>query len=106
MSDEPSETVRELCEIFDADWDERAPMMGPPTYWEVREDWGDGNLRFSVNFSPMKDKTDANLRFAGSDFSFEGELEREGFAPAEALEALVATFDKQLAGPLLERILG
>ena len=72
---------------------------------DVREDWDDGNLMVSVNFSPMKDKTDAKLRYASSNFTFSGELAVGGFAPVEALTELVATFDKKLAKPLLERVL-
>lgn len=105
MSDGPSDTVEELREVFDGDWDEQAPMMGPPTYWVVREDWDDGNMMLSVNFSPMKDKTDAKLRYSSSNFTFSGELEVGGFAPVEAVTELVATFDKKLAQPLLERVL-
>lgn len=105
MSDGPSDTVEELEAIFEGEWDEQAPMMGPPTYWVVREDWGEGNLMLSVNFSPMKDKTGAKLRYASADFTFTGEVDMGGFAPADALTKLVATFDRQLATPLLERVL-
>jgi len=105
MADGPSETIEELEAIFDGEWDEQAPMMGPPTYWVVRESWEEGNLTLSVDFSPMKDKTGAKLRYSGADFTFTGETETGGFAPADALTKLVATFDKQLAKPLLERVL-
>lgn len=105
MSEGPSETIEELQEIFEGDWDEQAPMMGPPTYWVVREDWGEGNLMLSVDFSPMKDKTGAKLRYTATDFTFTGEVDLEGFAPGEALTKLIATFDKQLATPLLDRVL-
>mgnify|MGYP006303021327 FL=1 len=101
-----SETIEDLEQIFDGDWEEQAPLAGPPTYWAVREKWGDGNLMLSINFSPMKDKTDAKFTFKGSDFKFSGQVDVEGFAPADTLAKLVATFDKQLARPLIERIVG
>jgi hypothetical protein len=101
-----SDTIEDLEQIFEGDWEEQAPLAGPPTYWAVREKWGDGNLMLSINFSPMKDKTDAKFTFKGSDFTFTGEVDCEGFAPADALTKLVALFDKQLAGPLVERVVG
>jgi hypothetical protein len=101
-----SDTIEELEQIFEGDWDEQAPLAGPPTFWAVREKWGEGNMMLSINFSPMKDKTDAKFNFNGSDFSFTGEVDVEGFAPGEALEKLIAKFDNQLATPLLERVLG
>ncbi|MFB6372538.1 MAG: hypothetical protein ABEN55_05395 [Bradymonadaceae bacterium] len=101
-----SETIEELEQIFDGDWDEQAPLAGPPTFWAVREKWGDGNMMLSINFSPMKDTTGAKFNYKGNDFTFTGEVDVEGFAPADALEKLIAIFDQELADPLMERVLG
>ena len=100
-----SETIEKLQHIFEGEWEEQAPLAGPPTFWSIREKMGDGNLMLSINFSPMKDKTDAKFTFNGSDFSFSGEVDLEGFAPADALEKLVVTFDRQLATPFLEHVI-
>jgi len=98
------ERTEELAQIYDAEWEEFAPFMGPPTRWSTSDRREDANLVLSIDFSPLKDKTSASLEVNGSDFSFSGETSLEGFRPADALEKLIDRFDRHLVGHFGEKI--
>jgi hypothetical protein len=93
MSDETSETIETLESIFDADWEESAPLEGPPTRWSVNERRDDANVIVSIDFMPIKNDMNATFEINGSDFSFKGKTSIEGYKPGEALEQLLDRFE-------------
>ncbi|GEM_PF-4249933 len=96
-------TKEQLEEAFTAEWEEQAPMMGPPTYWCARRNWDEAHLELSINFSPFKDRTDASFEINGSAFQFTGETRIDGYGPLEALHQLLDQFERHCASRLEPR---
>ena len=97
-------TKEKLEEAFTAEWEEQAPMMGPPTYWCARRNWDEAHLELSINFSPFKDRTDASFEISGSDFQFTGETRIDGYGPLDALHQLLDQFETHCIDRLDPRV--
>ncbi len=90
---ETSDAIQKLDAIFEADWEESAPLKGPPTRWSANKRLDDANVIISIDFMPIKNDMNATFEVNGSDFSFSGETSIEGYHPDEALEQLLDRFE-------------
>jgi len=97
-----SDKIETLNAIFEADWEESAPLQGPPTRWSVSERRDEANVIISIDFMPIKNQMNATFEINGSDFTFSGSTSTEGYQPDEALEQLLETFDRHCVD-VLER---